>query len=67
MADEEALAAMFSDPNVMRHYGGGVTLSADGVRRTLEYHLHCRRHDYWAWAIHAQADGRYSSVRSRPA
>ena len=58
-ADEAALGRMMSDPAVMRQFGGGVTLSPDDVRRVMEYHLHCRAHDYWAWAIRANDDHRF--------
>jgi len=58
-ADEEALAAMMGDPEVMKLYGGGVTLSRESVRYTLDFHLHCRSHDYWAWAIRSRDDGRF--------
>ena len=58
-ADEEPLAAMMGDPKVMCLYGGGVTLSREGVRSAMNYHLHCREHDYWAWAITTREDGRF--------
>jgi len=58
-ADEEALAMMMADAEVMRLYGGGTTLSRHSVQRVLDYHLDCRSHDYWAWAISSKIDGRW--------
>lgn len=57
--NERDLAAMLGDAEVMRFYGGGVTHSQESARVTLNYHLACCDHNYWAWAITDKEDGRF--------
>lgn len=57
--DGQGLGAMLGDPQVMRFYGGGVTQSEESAQATLDYHLRCRAHDYWAWAVTGKDDGRF--------
>src|SRR5262249_11098114 len=43
----------------MQSYGSGVAPSSEQLRSTFNYHLHCRSHDYWAWAIASKTDGHF--------
>lgn len=52
LEDTPVIAAMQMDPKVMAHYGNGQPLDEISARETVtKYHIVCRAHNYWAWAI----------------
>ena len=58
LADLGVLAAMQVDPVVMEHYGNGRPLTPGQADETVtRYHVRCREHDYWAWAVTAADSG----------
>jgi ribosomal-protein-alanine N-acetyltransferase len=56
--DTGVIAAMQMDPHVMANYGNGQPLNqADAEATVSVYHVRCREHDYWAWAVTLSASG----------
>ena len=52
LADLSVLSAMQTDPVVMEHYGDGRPLTPEQADEPVtRYHVRCREHDYWAWAV----------------
>jgi ribosomal-protein-alanine N-acetyltransferase len=52
LADEDALASMFADPEVMRWIGQGGVVDREGALRVLERELeHHAEHGYGEWAL----------------
>jgi RimJ/RimL family protein N-acetyltransferase len=50
--DVSVVATMQMDPEVMAFYGNGQPLDEIAARETVtKYHVVCREHDYWAWAV----------------
>ena len=52
LEDTPVIAAMQMDPEVMVYYGNGTPLDEVSARETVtKYHIACRDHNYWAWAV----------------
>jgi RimJ/RimL family protein N-acetyltransferase len=60
LADFEALAAMWGDPDVVRHISGKPSTREESWARMLRYPGHWHLLGYGFWAIEEKASGRFA-------